>query len=731
MHPSRGTMKQQQLPRSRTEPKAGSARRIFWISLAVLIGLMLLAAVLTVEEWLGLIPAFKRALQDLLSRGALLATGLVIALIAFGVFFQRSLRKSMRQGPPAEATLRAGNRLLVAVFSAFALGIAGTGYLLNNDLRTAFRDERMSQQAGIARLKAQQIDQWVAKRAVDLGFLVTFLKGLPLGQIEQTPELRQIVELVLYQVLIGHPERHEIMLFSSDGQLLVEAGGAPGQKDRAEVEVLVRDAARDGKLKIGPVRLDAGTPPSPSMAFAQPFDAGSAPASRRFVVVLTVDPAVDLFRKIQAWPTDSATSEVLMVRHDGDDALYLVAPRFWEHPMPPSGLRLPLSTPNLTAADAILHGDGAREGVDYRGRRVLVASHSATAVPWIVLAKSDEDEVMGPVDRRTEKIVLVFGATILVAGFLVWSLWKRQREETHALAVRNLRFVHAIQDMFIVLDGDNRILETNEAAQKAVGYSAEELRGMDARNLRAPERTDEDDRRAAVQAAAGGQVAFRTVVRRKDGSTFPAEVRLSTFELDGQTYRQAMGVDISDRVKLEQEVLRLARVKRSLQAATSILLRAQSEAEIFDQICTGLVEFGDYRMVAVAVPNDDPGKTLRFPAIAGYEDGYLAQAHITWNDEPTGNGPLGMAIKTGVVQISQDLESNPKFGPWRDEALRHGYRSGIVLPLRRQGTVAAAVVIYAAQPQAFDAEEVQLLSALADDVSYALCKMASTPAARV
>lgn len=716
-------MKQQQPPRSGTERKTGSARWIFCISLAALVGLILLAAALTVEQWLDLVPSFQRAMQDLFSRGALLALGLVIALIAFGVFFQRSLRRTRRQGARVEAILKTRNLLLLAVFAAFALGIAGTGYLLNYDLRATFRDERLSQQAGIARLKAQQIDQWVAERAIDLGFLVTSLKGMPLDRIEQVAEVQQLVELVLYQVLVGHPERRDVMLFSADGRLLAGAGGAPGHEGRDDVEGLVREAAREAKLTIGPVRLDAGTPPSPSVAFAQPFNTGSA-APGQFVVVLAVDPSVDLFPKIKSWPGDSPSSEVLVVRRDGNDAVFLVAPRFWERPVPASGLRLPLSTPNLTAAAAIRDGDGTREGLDYRGKRVLAASHAATAVPWVVIAKSDEDEVMGPVDRRSEKIVLVFGATILVAAFLVWSLWKSQQEETHELTVSNLRFVHAVQDMFIVLDGDNRILETNEAAQKAVGYSAEELRGMEARNLRAADRTDEDDQRAAVQAGAG-QTVYRTVVRRKDGSTFPAEVRVSAFELEGRIYHQAMGVDISDRVRLEQQVLRLGRVKRSLQAATSILLRARSEAEIFDQICTVLVEFGDYRMVAVAVANDDPGKTLRFDSIAGSDDGYLAHAHITWNDEPTGNGPLGTAIKTGVVQVNQDFESNPTTRPWREEALRHGYRSSIVLPLRPQDTVVAALVIYAAEPQAFDAEEVQLLTALADDISYALSRIAS------
>ena len=63
--------------------------------------------------------------------------------------------------------------------------------------------------------------------------------------------------------------------------------------------------------------------------------------------------------------------------------------------------------------------------------------------------------------------------------------------------------------------------------------------------------------------------------------------------------------------------------------------------------------------------------------------------------------------------------------PWREEALRHGYRSSIALPLRRHGTVAAALMIYAAEPQAFDAEEVQLLTALADDISFVLSGLGS------
>jgi len=287
--------------------------------------------------------------------------------------------------------------------------------------------------------------------------------------------------------------------------------------------------------------------------------------------------------------------------------------------------------------------------------------------------------------------------------------------------VRELRFAHAVQDPLIFFDKDNHIIETNEAAQRVLGYSAQELRGMEARDLRVAGDV------AAELAFSLSNHEFRAVVRRKDGSTFPAGVRVSTFEHEGETYRQAMAIDISDRVKLEQEVVRLGRIKRSLQSATTILLSVRTEAEMFRQICLSFVEFGNYRLAYIAIANDDPDNTFRIAASAGYDEGYLAQAQLTWNDEPTGNGRLGMAIRTGTVQINQDLESEPETRPLREEARRRGYRSTIALPLRRHGKVAAVLSIYAAEPRAFDTEEVKLLSALADDISHALSSMAAAP----
>ncbi|RXL50957.1 GAF domain-containing protein, partial [Citrobacter sp. AAK_AS5] len=58
--------------------------------------------------------------------------------------------------------------------------------------------------------------------------------------------------------------------------------------------------------------------------------------------------------------------------------------------------------------------------------------------------------------------------------------------------------------------------------------------------------------------------------------------------------------------------------------------------------------------------------------------------------------------------------------PWREEAHKRGYACSIALPLRHQERLFGALSIYAAEPDAFDTEEAQLLAELADDLAYGL-----------
>ncbi|MDP1750025.1 MAG: GAF domain-containing protein, partial [Reyranella sp.] len=451
------------------------------------------------------------------------------------------------------------------------------------------------------------------------------------------------------------------------------------------------------------------------------------------VLAMAIDPFQGLFPQIATWPTPSPSSEAVVVRKEGDDLVFIAPPPLL-NPVPAAlSFRMPLAGNKMPSAAAVVQGDAVRIGPDYRGVEVLTASRQVSGVPWTVIAKTDLEEITRPLLRKKLTLIAVIGTALVLAAIMLIVLWRgeyvsllafrtQQREELVALAQHFGRFTQLARDAFLLVGPDGRILDANKAAVAAYGYSAEEMRDINVRNLRPPEELEGFDARWLATASGDG-LQFETVHRRKDGTIFPVEVNTGPIDVDGKIYRQALVRDITQRKALEREVARLSRVKMALQAATSVLLRARTETELFQEMCEVLVQVGGFRMANVAMPNSDADKTFRFLAIAGFEDGYLALAAISWGEGPRSKGPTGSAIRTGEVQVNQDFATNPAMVPWREAALKRGYRASISLPLKLQGGVFGVLTLYAEQPNAFDREETALLVALADDVSYAVAQL--------
>jgi signal transduction histidine kinase/putative methionine-R-sulfoxide reductase with GAF domain len=173
----------------------------------------------------------------------------------------------------------------------------------------------------------------------------------------------------------------------------------------------------------------------------------------------------------------------------------------------------------------------------------------------------------------------------------------------------------------------------------------------------------------------------------------------------------------------EQKLHRVHRALRVLTRFNRTLVRAREESELLRATCEVLVEAGGYQLAWVGFAEQDPEKTVRPVAQAGYEEGYLETLHITWADTERGRGPTGTVIRAGKPVIARHIPTDPSFAPWRAEATKRGYASSIALPLVAEGQPLGALNIYAVEPDAFDAEEVQLLTELADDLTFGIVSL--------
>jgi PAS domain S-box-containing protein len=123
-------------------------------------------------------------------------------------------------------------------------------------------------------------------------------------------------------------------------------------------------------------------------------------------------------------------------------------------------------------------------------------------------------------------------------------------------------------------------------------------------------------------------------------------------------------------------------------------------------------------MAWVGFAEHDADGTVRPVAQAGHTDGYFDEVKITWSNTAYGQEPAGKAIYTGIPHLVSDLTTDPSYTSWRAEAIKRGYASSIALPLAAGGQTLGVLSVYAAKPDAFDSDEIDLLSQLADEVAY-------------
>jgi PAS domain S-box-containing protein len=176
------------------------------------------------------------------------------------------------------------------------------------------------------------------------------------------------------------------------------------------------------------------------------------------------------------------------------------------------------------------------------------------------------------------------------------------------------------------------------------------------------------------------------------------------------------------RFRAETRVAIVSRLYLFLSQVNEAIVRVQDQAVLFQEICRIAVEEGRFKMAWVGMV-DAQGNVVKAVSQYGVEDGYLDRIIISFREGPESRGLTGTAVRENWSDICNDIASDPRMAPWREEALQRGYRSSGTFPLRVDGRVVGLLAIYAGTPEFFTDEEVSLLESLAKDVSFAMKSM--------
>jgi PAS domain S-box-containing protein len=221
------------------------------------------------------------------------------------------------------------------------------------------------------------------------------------------------------------------------------------------------------------------------------------------------------------------------------------------------------------------------------------------------------------------------------------------------------------------------------------------------------------------------ELEYRMVTARSEPIWLRDKVRVLRDASGAPQQLRGVMLDVTEERRAEDELRRVNRALKTLTACNQAMAQAPDERSFFNEVCRIAVEVGEYCFAWVGYAEQDDGKSIRPVAQAGHEEGYLQFLHITWGEGESGGGPAGRATRTGQVAVVRDIQKDPTFAPWREEALKRGYAAVVGLPLMAGGRAFGVLAIYSAEANVFDAEEVSLLGEMARHVSSGVALLRS------
>ena len=176
-------------------------------------------------------------------------------------------------------------------------------------------------------------------------------------------------------------------------------------------------------------------------------------------------------------------------------------------------------------------------------------------------------------------------------------------------------------------------------------------------------------------------------------------------------------------VAAEREIGRLHRALRISSAAAAAVIHATDEEALFERVCRAVVEAGSLPLAWIGLAEPGALRRVRPVAVAGGAAAYLDGLRVSWGHDELGRGPAGTAIRERRSVVCHDTGEDVAFGPWREAARAHGLRASLALPMVHDGAPIGALCLYASEPDAFDAAELELLQRLADEISFGLTSL--------
>lgn len=274
--------------------------------------------------------------------------------------------------------------------------------------------------------------------------------------------------------------------------------------------------------------------------------------------------------------------------------------------------------------------------------------------------------------------------------------------------------VEQTADLVYITDPRGIIEYVNPAFEKLVGYSKEEVIGKTPRILKSGQH-EEAFYRDLWQTILSGR-SFRGVIanRKKDGEIFYEEKTITPLKdaQDRITHFVSTGKDITGSRKAQEEIQRSLERMRALHEINVAVTSTLDLRHVLRLLLDKVDLFLPYPAATVRLLNRESGLLESVASRNLDEEEWKVEAR-------KGRGLADLVFETRTALMSSNVQTDPRTGN-REFFRRHGLVSYLGVPLIAKNEVVGVLNFYTQKEHRFSDEEVEHLTALAQQAAVAI-----------
>lgn len=372
----------------------------------------------------------------------------------------------------------------------------------------------------------------------------------------------------------------------------------------------------------------------------------------------------------------------------------------------------------------------------YNGLQALRFKNSiASEIPFIIVSATiGEENAVEVIKEGAVDFIIKNHAKKRLAQVAIRAIRESNERKKRIRAEERLKEMRTHYQLLIShsLDGiivgdpehEGKILDTNNALCEMLGYTREELLGMNRSTLLAeePEMLQNKNRYRELSGKFRGEI----LMRRKDGSTVPVETSSTIAELaDGSVRSLSIIRDISDRKEAEKALLRKNNIQKLHKDVAEIINRSSHFGKALEDSIVRINEFLGWELGHIYLRHTT-GKAEEFRSSEVWDTRGDHHFHnfkkhtqkVRFKEEE--KGLVGLAAREqDILWLSESLEGGKEF--IREDVLhKENLKEGLLIPIVVNGNTEAVYEFYTTSDGQQNGETEQILKTLALQISQLL-----------